>query len=146
MYSLMRLLFRALNGKPVAQIIVGIIMIPVGALISIAAMIGNGQYIYPYWIVAGIAIAIIGIVFIVRGAKARNLPKPSVQQAAYSAPGQYAPPPAYGQPQAPYGQPPVYGQPQPQAPYAQPYPAEYIPAQQPYGQTSYPPPPAPGQQ
>ena len=57
LYSLMRLLFRALNGKPRAQLIVGIVMIPVGALISIAAMIGNGEYIYPYWIVAGIAVA-----------------------------------------------------------------------------------------
>jgi hypothetical protein len=145
LYSLMRLLFRALNGKPRAQLIVGIVMIPVGGLISIAAMIGNGDYIYPYWIVAGIAVAIIGIVFIVRSAKALSKPKPSMPQAAYSAPGQYAPPPAYGQPPV-YGQPQVpYGQ--PPAPYAQPYPSEYIPAQQPYGQTSYPlPPQTSGQQ
>ncbi len=143
MYSLMRLLFRALHGKPVAQIIVGIIMIPVGGLISIAALKGNGEYIYPYWIVAGIAVAVVGIVFIVRGAKARIQPKPSVQQAT-NAP-QYAPQVPYGQPQPPYGQPqPPYPYAQPQ--YGQPYPSEYIPGQQqaPYGQPSYPPPYTPG--
>ncbi len=160
MYSLMRLLFRALNGKPLAQIIVGIIMIPSGALISIAAMMG-GDYIYPYWIVAGIAIAIVGIVFIVRGTKARSQPKPSVQQTTYNAPGQYAPQQPYAQPQVPYGQPYApgqyapqvpYGQPyapgQPQVPYGQPYPSEYIPGQPqaPYSQSSYSSPSSSGQQ
>ena len=141
LYSLMRLLFRALNGKPRAQLAVGIGMIPLGGLISIAAMKGDGEYIYPYWIVAGIAVAIVGIVFIVRSIKVLSKPKPLVSQAAYSAPGQYAPPlsngqqPVYGQPQAQYSQQP--------APYAQPYPSEYIPVQQPYGQTSYPLPPQP---
>ncbi|MBV9616197.1 MAG: hypothetical protein JO011_18180 [Ktedonobacteraceae bacterium] len=145
MYSLIRLLFRALDGKPVAQIIVGVVMIPLGGLISIVAMIGTGHYIYPYWIVAGIAAAIVGIVFIVRGARALVAPKPAVQQAAYSPQGQYMPQQPYGQAQPFYGQPPYppqYGPAQGQVPYGQPsYPAPYGPgqAQMPYGQPSYPP-------
>jgi len=121
LYSLTRLLFRALDGKPVPQIIVGIILIPVGGLISFAAM--SGDYIYPYWIIAGIVFAIVGVIFIVRGATTLFKPKPSVQQAMlrqnpYTGPGQYAQQP-YGQPQYP-----------PQAPYSQP---QYYPPQ-PYGQ------------
>lgn len=144
MYSLIRLLFRALNGKPRAQLTVGIIMIPVGGLLSIAAAVGDS--IYPYWVLAGIALIVVGIVFIIRSIKALAQPKPSVQQTAYNAPGQYVPQAPYGQPQQPYAQPQApYGQ-----PYApgQPYPSEYIPGQQqaPYGQPSYPPPYVPGQQ
>ncbi|HEU5226560.1 MAG TPA: hypothetical protein VFU49_02030, partial [Ktedonobacteraceae bacterium] len=129
MYSLGRLLFRALAGKPLAQLIVGIGLIPAGGLLSFAAM--SGDYIYPYWIVAGVAFAIIGIIFIVRGAAALLRPKPSVQQAFFASQGQY-PPQApygqsqypqqapYGQPQSPYPQQAPYGQPQyPQAPYGQ---------------------------
>ncbi|MBA2396844.1 MAG: hypothetical protein H0V70_29305 [Ktedonobacteraceae bacterium] len=155
MYSLTRLLFRALNGRPVAQLIVGIIMLPVGGLISLAAVIGDGENIYPYWIIMGIVFVVVGIVFIVRSTKhLLSKSKSSVGQAPYGVSGHYAPP-VYGQSQAPYGQLQVpYGQPpygqqgQPQVPYGQPYPSEYIPAQPqaPYGQTSYPPPPyTPGQ-
>jgi len=137
LYSLGRLLFRALAGKPLAQLIVGIVLIPAGGLLSFAAM--SGDYIYPYWIVAGIVFAIIGVILIIRGAVALFRPKPSVQQAYFASQGQYPPQAPYGQPQypqAPYGQPPsayppqAYGQPQnQQVPYGQPqYP------QAPYGQ------------
>src|SRR5690242_14676577 len=106
LYSLGRLLFRMLAGRPVAQVIVGIALIPAGGLLSFAAM--SGDYIYPYWIVAGIAFAIIGIIFIVRGAAALLRPKPSVQQAFFAGQGQYPQMAPYGQPQypqqAPYGQ------------------------------------------
>ena len=125
MYSLTRLIFRLLAGKPLAQLIVGIILIPVGGLLSFAAMASD--YIYPYWIIAGIVLAIVGIVLIVRGARALLKPKPSVQQAFFMSQGQY---PANGQPQPSY---PPYGQPQypPQAPYGQ-------QPQQNYEQIQYP--------
>lgn len=128
MFSLGRLLFRVLAGRPLAQIIVGIALIPAGGLLSFAAM--SGDYVYPYWIVAGIAFAVIGIVFIIRGATALFRPKPSVQQAYFASQGQYPyppqapyeqsyPPQAYGQPPSAYP-PQAYGQPQyPQAPYGQ---------------------------
>jgi hypothetical protein len=136
LYSLTRLLFRALDGKPVPQIIVGIILIPVGGLISFAAM--SSDYIYPYWIIAGIVFAVVGVIFIIRGATTLFKPKPSMQQAMlrqnpYTGPGQYAQQgyasPQYP-PQAPYGQPQYY--PPPQASYGQPQ--YYPPPQAPYGQ------------
>ena len=162
MYSLIRLLFRALNGKPVAQLVVGILLIPAGGLLSFAG--AAGDYIYPYWIIAGIALAIVGIVFIIRSIMAFMQPKSSVMQAAYNPQGQYMPqqypsgqgqpfygqpqyPPQYapGQAQAPYGQPQYpqqYPSAQAQAPYGQPqYPQQYPSGQvqAPYGQPSYPP-------
>jgi len=121
-----------LAGRPLAQLLVGIALIPAGGLLSFAAM--SGDYIYSYWIVAGIAFAIIGIIFIIRGATALLRPKPSVQQAYFASQGQYSYPPQapYGQPYPPqpYGQPPY-----PQAPYGQP-PSAYPPPA--YGQPQYP--------
>lgn len=141
MYSLTRLLFRALRGRPILQVIVGILLIPVGALISYAATSGSDGYVYPYWIIGGIVFAVVGVIFIVRGAMTLLKPKPSVQQAMlqqtpYTGPNQYAQQPYYGSPQYPpqgqsyaapayppqaYGQPPMpYNQPQyPQQPYEQ---------------------------
>ncbi|HLX41730.1 MAG TPA: hypothetical protein VKR42_14445 [Ktedonobacteraceae bacterium] len=135
MYSLTRLLFRALNGKPLLQVIVGILLIPVGGLISYAAMSGSDGYVYPYWIVGGIVFAIVGVVFIIRGAKTLLKPKPSVQQMPYTGPNQYAQQPAYGQPQYP---PQAYSQPQypPQA-YSQPQQIPYSQSQA-YEQAQYP--------
>lgn len=143
MYSLTRLLFRALNGKPVAQVIVGIALIPAGILISIASM--SGEYIYPYWVIAGIVFAIVGVIFIVRGAKTLLKPKPLVQQ-SYIAPNQYAQPQPYAAPNPyPYGQQQPYvapnqyapygQQPQPQQSYANPNP--YAPQQQSYMPPAY---------
>ncbi len=156
MYSLTRLLFRALRGRPLLQVIVGILLIPVGGLISFAAMSGSDGYIYPYWIIAGIVFAIVGIIFIVRGAMTLVKPKPSVQRvmgqpASYMGPNQYAQQPPYGSPQYPSQgqgyvppayppQPPAYGQ--PQMPYSQPqaYGQGQYPQypQQPYEQVQYP--------
>ncbi|HLJ35278.1 MAG TPA: hypothetical protein VKU38_16615, partial [Ktedonobacteraceae bacterium] len=136
MYSLTRLLFRALRGRPLLQVIVGILLIPVGGLISFAAVSGSDGYIYPYWIIAGIVFAIVGVIFIVRGAMTLLKPKPSVQRAMaqpnpYMGPNQYAQQSPYGSPGSPQyppgqgyappvypPQPPVYGQ--PQMPYSQP--------------------------
>ncbi len=133
MFSLSRLLFRWLAGRPLAQLIVGTIMIPVGGLISFAAM--SGDYVYPYWIIGGIAFAIFGIIFIIRGVTTLLKPKPAVQQvmmrqAPYPGPNQYAPQYPYGQPPQPYGQPP----------YASPAPSEqvYYPTTNPYRQGQYP--------
>jgi hypothetical protein len=104
------------------QLIVGIIMIPLGGLISFGAM--SGDSIYPYWIVGGIVFAIFGIVFIIRGATSLLRPKPALQQASMS---QH---PYAGQGQ--YAQQPPYSQPQPQ-PYAQPqYPIQPAPSEQVY--------------
>ncbi len=122
MFSLSRLLYRWLAGRPLLQLIVGIIMIPLGGLISFAAM--SGDNIYPYWIIGGIVFAIFGIVFIIRGATTLLRPKPALQQASlprhpYAGQGQYA-------------QQPPYSQPQPQ-PYAQPqYPVQSAPSEQVY--------------
>ena len=158
MYSLTRLLFRALRGRPLLQVIVGILLIPVGGLISFAAVSGSDGYIYPYWIVGGIVFAVVGVIFIVRGAMTLLKPKPSVQQAMgygqptpYMGPNQYAQQPPYGSPQYPppgqgYAapayplQPRAYGQ--PQMPYSQPqaYGQGQYPQypQQPYEQMQYP--------
>jgi len=120
MFSLSRLLYRWLAGRPLLQLIVGIFMIPIGGLISIGAMSGND--IYPYWIVGGIVFAIFGIVFIIRGATTLLRPKPALQQASlpqqpYAGQGQYAQQPPYSQPQ----------------PYAQPqYPVQSAPSEQVY--------------
>jgi hypothetical protein len=123
LYSLTRLLFRALAGRPLAQVIVGIALIPAGGLISYASM--SGEYVYPYWVIAGIVFAIVGVIFIVRGATVLLKPKPSVQQAMlqqtpYTGPNQYAQQSPYGQPQYPspahYSQQPQYP---PQGPYGQ---------------------------
>jgi hypothetical protein len=97
------------------QLIVGIIMIPLGGLISFGAM--SGDYIYPYWIIGG-------IVFIIRGATSLLRPKPALQQASlprqpYAGQGQYAQQPPYSQPQ-----PQLYAQPQ--------YPVQSAPSEQVY--------------
>jgi hypothetical protein len=121
LYSVTRLLFRALAGRPLAQVIVGIVLIPAGGLISFAAM--SGDYIYPYWIIAGIVFAIVGVIFIIRGATILLKPGPSVQQAMmqqapYTGPGQYAQQPPYSQ----YAQPIPYtgpGQYAQSSPYGQ---------------------------
>jgi hypothetical protein len=103
MFSLSRLLFRKLEGKPKSQLIVGILMIPIGLFISFATI--TGEYIHPYWLVAGLVFAVFGVMFIIRGATALRKLKPLVQQAMY----QQYPHPGQGQyaQQLPYGQ-PVY--------------------------------------
>ncbi len=155
MYSLTRLLFRALRGRPILQVVVGVLLIPAGILISWAATSGTDGYVYPYWIIAGIVFAVVGVIFIVRGIMTLMKPKPSVQPMmgygqpnAYMAPGQYVQQSPYSAPQYPpqgqgYAsptyppQPQAYGQ--PPMPYTQPPAYGQAPyPQQPYEQVQYP--------
>lgn len=148
MYSIIRLLMRAFTrGKPLHQLITGIVAIPLGGVIAWAALFADPNYSYPYFVILGVVLAIFGIAligkalfgFIALAARPKAAPLVAGQM-PYAGPAQYPQQP-YGQasyPQQPYAQPqypqPSYGQaPYPQQPYAQPqYP------QQPYGQIPYP--------
>lgn len=71
MFSLIRALNRSffVNGHPLSQVIIGILLIPAGGLISWAGFFGDPNYQYPYLAVGGIVLAILGIILIVKGIK-----------------------------------------------------------------------------
>jgi hypothetical protein len=143
MYSIFRLLIRAFKrGKPLHQLLFGIVAIPLGAVISWAALFADPNYSYPYFVIVGALLAIFGIAligkalfgFVALAAQPKAAPLVA-GQVPYTGPAQYPQQP-YAQPQ--YPQQP-YAQPQyPQQPYAQPqYPQQpYV--QQPYAQPQYP--------
>ncbi len=108
MFTLIRLLYRSifLKNRPLPQIITGLVLIPGGGLLAVAAV--SGPFIYPYWVVAGIAAAIFGLVLLVRGitgllsSRRGTLPTtPTAQTISQPSYGQ----PSYGQPFPGSGQP-----------------------------------------
>ncbi|WP_207229421.1 hypothetical protein [Ktedonosporobacter rubrisoli] len=161
MFALIRLLYRMLfvRGKPHHQIIGGIILIPAGGGLSWVAIFGSSHYYYPYWVLTGIVLAVLGAIALIKGlvglATGQRAAQPA--QVPYGMPAQpYAYPPTqyngyppanYPPAQQPYAQSgyPPANYPPAQQPYAQPgYPqGAYSPAQQPYAQPGYPPAQAP---
>ncbi|WP_201366870.1 hypothetical protein [Dictyobacter formicarum] len=151
MISLFRYFYRNffVNGQPLHQIILGIILAPVGALVAWAAMSADPEHYYPYFILAGIVFAIFGVVLLIKGiiglSGGKSGPGTTAMynnsQNPYGQPQYPAQP--YGQPQypaQPYGQQQSYGQPYPpqQQPYGQPYPQQQQPYAQPYPQQQQP--------
>ena len=149
MYWIIRMLFRSLfsRGRPLPQLISGIILIPVGGLIAWAALFASEDYYFPYFAVFGVILAIVGIISIIKGligllapaalvAAAGRKSQPVAGQMPYTNPAQYPQQP-YAQPQYPQQQ---YAQPQyPQQQYAQPqYPQQQPPVQPQYPQQPYP--------
>lgn len=109
MYSLIRILYRRffVNGKPLHQILVGIALVPVGGLISWASLFADPYHYYPYFAIAGVVLAVFGVILFVKGliGLATGKPKSALHaQGAYTSPAQY--PQQYPQyPQQPYAQP-----------------------------------------
>ena len=132
MYSIVRLLTRAfLRGKPLHQLLGGIVLIPLGGIVSWAALFADPNYSYPYFVIVGVVLAIFGIAligkalfgFIALSAQPKTPPLVAGQM-PYTGTAQY--------PQQPYAQ-PQYSQ----QPYAQPQYQQQV-VQNPYQQTSYP--------
>ncbi len=152
MFSIIRILTRYFTrGKPLHQLIAGIVCIPLGGIVAWASLFADPNFSYPYFAILGVVVAIFGVALLGKSlfvfAMLTTKPKAAplvAGQVPYAGPAQYPQQP-YGQPQyppqaaqQPYAQ-PQYVQPQyppqqaPQQPYAQPQ-----PAQQPYEQMQYP--------
>lgn len=142
MYSIFRLLMRSFTrGKPLHQLIGGIVAIPLGGLITWASLFADPTAVYPYFVIVGIVLIGFGIAligkalfsFVVLAARPKAAPLVA-GQVPYTGSAQYPQQP-YAQPQ--YSQDP-YAQPQyAQDPYAQPQYSQPI-AQSPYQPTQYP--------
>ncbi|GCE10851.1 hypothetical protein [Tengunoibacter tsumagoiensis] len=117
MYSIIRLLYRSffVNGKPLHQVIAGVICAPVGLIVAYLAYFGDPETYYPYWIIVGIVFAIFGVAVFIKGIVGFATVKQSYQSSQIN---------PYAQP---YTNPAQYQQPSPQA-YSNP--AQY---QQPSG-------------
>ncbi|WP_376795126.1 hypothetical protein [Thermogemmatispora sp.] len=57
--------FVSKREKPLLQLLVGILLIPAGALVAYAAC--SGEYIYPYWVISGGGLAFFGIALVLKG-------------------------------------------------------------------------------
>ncbi|WP_052889765.1 hypothetical protein [Thermogemmatispora carboxidivorans] len=62
-YWLYRLLSR--REKPLLQLLLGVLLIPVGAAVAYAAC--SGEYIYPYWVILGGGLAFFGLALLLKG-------------------------------------------------------------------------------
>ncbi|MBE3566401.1 MAG: hypothetical protein IMW90_11805 [Thermogemmatispora sp.] len=57
--------FLSKREKPLLQLLVGVLLIPVGAVVAYAAC--SGEYIYPYWVILGGGLAFFGLVLLLKG-------------------------------------------------------------------------------
>ena len=129
MISLFRLIYRSLfvKGKPLHQILVGILLIPAGGFVAWASLAADPYHYYPYFAIVGIVFAGFGVALIIKGfIGLLGGTKPVQPQAPYGGAAQYPQQPQVPyagqaqypqQPQAPYGGAAQYPQ-QPQVPYA----------------------------
>lgn len=62
-YWLYRFLSR--REKPLLQLLLGVLLIPVGAAVAYAAC--SGEYIYPYWVILGGGLAFFGLALLLKG-------------------------------------------------------------------------------
>lgn len=137
MISLFRILYRNffVNGIPLHQLLIGIILVPAGSGVSWAALFADPYHFYPYFAIAGILFAVLGLLLIGKGLLGLINGKPA-QQGMHIQPytGQVQPPYA-GQPYAGQVAQPYAGQVQP--PYAgpQPYAGQVPPS---YAPPTYP--------
>jgi hypothetical protein len=141
---LFRHLYRTfyVNGKPSHQLLVGIVLIPLGLIVTFFALFGSEDYTYPIYAIFGIAFAIFGIFLIVKGARGLTASKSRTPKQQNVAPH---PSQVYGQGQQPIYPPQAYGQGQPPVYPPQTYGQGQSPVYPPQGQPPVYPPQAYGQ-
>lgn len=98
--SLFRMIYRSVftNGKPWHQVLIGLLLMPVGAIVSWEALYGDPTGYYPYFVLMGIVFAIFGLVILIKGVIGLTTSKPAHPQTAINA--QY-PQPTYVPPRYP---------------------------------------------
>ncbi|MBX5448783.1 hypothetical protein [Thermogemmatispora sp.] len=57
--------FVSAKDKPLLQLVVGMLLIPLGAVVAYAAC--SGEYIYPYWVILGGGLAFFGLALVLKG-------------------------------------------------------------------------------